>query len=58
MSILCVVLKITLYRGLVAGIITVKNGATLGRNVCCILRRSRGIHLLRCKVTGELRMFS
>lgn len=33
MSIFCVVLKITLYHEDVAGMITVKNGAALGRNV-------------------------
>lgn len=52
MSIFCVVLKITLYHEDVAGMITVKNGAALGRNVrsswgcagkfICFMARSRG----------------
>lgn len=42
MSIFCVVLKITLYHEDVARIIIMKNGATLDRNVHCILRTLKG----------------
>lgn len=42
MSIFCVVLKITLYHEDVARIIIMKNGATLDRNVHCILRILKG----------------
>lgn len=52
MSIVCVVLKITLYHDDVSGMIPVKNGAALGRNVLCILRLCREICLPCGRVTG------
>lgn len=51
MSIFCVVLKITLYHEDVARIIIMKNGATLDRNVHCILHFLKGhlSALLQCQ---------